>query len=600
MRINKKKTSLSILMSVCLMTTAQAAWADSVVPSALTAEAAAQGTSIVATPSYKLNDNMSVEIKSLLNDSSSDGVKIAAVIRMKSSAGKVVKIPDLDLRARTADGDEYTLQASVLNAHAIRPNTTEELNYFVTVDRKEAVSLSELVWLSVDWYSFPKTETEVLTVPVTGLSWDGPLSQLTQPEYVKAWGQSFQIPTIDSPLFYTPVAVSTENTQQGTMTSVKLLVQNRSAKKETLPEFSLDGRAVDASGTDASVFAGKRVEQGVISLDPQEQRYIHYAIPTDKNTVLSSLNLVTNETFKQLDAKGNPTVIPYSIGRLTITMPNAGQSDIAIEGAPYDYNTPFRFDTNTDAIDPNMDVSLVELHMHENEGEGYQTVIGKYKLTNRSDQPLPIPVFQTKLITENGQTYSGSRQSTTTQEIMPNTSYVISYSYIMPSELKDQNFILKIVDTKTAAPVSTTLGAYRLALQPNSLNEEMLTFYPFKVKVNLWQLSAKANLSSAAAPSPTTYSYKLKLDLDIERQEQVIVDQNFSRMSLELVDPTGRLLSVKTLSFTGVNRLVSGKQFIQFDNLKTDEQEYPLTVNVYETITTPTGEAKRLVASFKE
>ncbi|WP_028549839.1 hypothetical protein [Paenibacillus sp. UNC451MF] len=599
MRMNSKKTSLSILMSLCLVTSAQAAWADTA-PSELPVEVAAAAANVSVSPSYKLSDSLNVEIKSLLNESSSDGVKIAAVIRMKSSAGKVVKIPDLDLRVRTAEGDEYTLQASVLNAHAIRPNTTEELSYLLTVDRKDPVSLSELVWFSVDWYSFPKTETAVLTVPVSGQSWDGPLSTLSQPGKLKTWGESFQIPNIDSPLFYTPVAISKENSQQGTVTSVKLLVQNRSAKKETLPEFNMDGRAVNVSGTDASIFAGKRVEQGPISLDPQEQRYIHYAIPTDKNTVLSSLNLVTNETFKQLDAKGTPTVTPFSIGRLNIAMPNGGQSDISIEGTPYEYNTPFKFDSNTDAIDPNMDVSLVELHMHENEGEGYQTVIGKYKLTNHGDQPLPIPVFQTKLITENGLTYSGSRQSITTQEIMPNTSYVISYSYIMPSDLQDQNFVLKIVDTKTAAPVSTTLGAYRLALQTNSLNEDTLTFYPFKVKLNQWLLSAKANLSSAAAPSPTTYSYKLKLDLDIERQEQVIVDQNFSKMSFELIDPTGRLLSVKTLSFTGVNRLVSGTQFIQFDNLKTDEQEYPLTVNVYETITTPTGEAKRLVASLKQ
>ncbi|WP_282936391.1 hypothetical protein [Paenibacillus sp. RC67] len=599
MRKNRKKASLSIIMSLCLMASAQAAWADTGASVPIeTASTAA--VNVLTSPTYKLSDNLNVEIKSLLNESSSDGVKIAAVVRMKSSAGKVVKIPDLDLRVRTTEGDEYTLQASVLNAHAIRPNTTEELSYIVTVDRKDPVSLSELVWLSVDWYSFPRTETEVLAVPVAGQSWDGPLSSLSQPAYLKTWGESFQIPNIDSPVFYTPVAISKENSQQGTITSVKLLVQNRSAKKETLPEFNMDGRAVNISGTDASIFAGKRVEQGAISLDPQEQRYIHYAIPTDKNTIISSLNLVTNETFKQLDAKGSPIVTPFSIGRLNIALPTNGQSDISVEGAPYEYNTPFKFDSNTDAIDPNMDVSLVELHMHENEGEGYQTVIGKYKLTNHGEQPLPIPVFQTKLMTESGLTYSGNRQSATTQEIMPNTSYVISYSYIMPSELKDKNFVLKIVDTKTAAPVSTTIGAYRLALQANSLNEDMLMFYPFKVKLNQWQLSARANLSSAAAPSPTTYSYKLKLDLDIERQEQVIVDQNFSKMSFELIDPTGRLLSVKTLSFTGVNRLVSGTQFIQFDNLKTDEQEYPLTVNVYETITTPTGEAKRLVASLKQ
>lgn len=597
MSTNRK--SLAIVFGLSLLTMGQLSGAVEASASALPA-----GSSFIvpeqAVTVYQLTDSLSVEVKSLLNEATSDGLRIAATIRMKSNSSKVIKIPETDLRVTTADGYEYTLQASVFNAHAIRPNTTEELSYMATVDRKDQVSLTGLSWFSVDWYTYPKTETTLLNIPVSSNIWSGPLSEITEPEYKKTWGETFRIPNIDSPLVYTPVAVQKDTTQQGTVTTVKLLVENPSGKKETLPEFSLDGRTANQTGSDPNVFPGKRVEQGPISLDPQEQRYIHYTVAIEKDTSLASLNLLTTETFKQLDAKGTPTQTSYSVGRLNIALPSGGQSDISIEGNAYEYNTPFRFDALSDAIDPNMDVSLVEMHMHKNEGEGYQTVIGKFKLSNKGEQPLPLPQFQTKLVTESGLSYAGSRQTTTTQDIMPNTSYVISYSYIMPAEMKDRNFVLKLVDTKTAAPASTTIGAYRISLQTNTVNEDELSFYPFKVKMNLWQLSARTNMAPVTSPAPTTFSYKLKLDLDIERQEQVIVDQSFSKMTLELVDPTGKLLSVKTLSFTGVNRLVSGTQIIQFDNLKTDEQEYPLTVNIYESITTPTGEAKRLVGSIKE
>ncbi|MCS7464179.1 hypothetical protein N0M98_29175 [Paenibacillus doosanensis] len=51
-------------------------------------------------------------------------------------------------------------------------------------------------------------------------------------------------------------------------------------------------------------------------------------------------------------------------------------------------------------------------------------------------------------LTENGLTYAGNRQTTTTQEIMTNTPYVISCSYIMPAEMQERQFVLKIVSIR--------------------------------------------------------------------------------------------------------------------------------------------------------
>jgi hypothetical protein len=46
--------------------------------------------------------------------------------------------------------------------------------------------------------------------------------------------------------------------------------------------------------------------------------------------------------------------------------------------------------------------------------------------------------------------------------------------------------------------------------------------------------------------------------------------------------------------------MVSGKQTFYFDDIKTDQTEFPLSVYVYEVIQTPMGEAKRLLTVFKQ
>ncbi len=264
---------------------------------------------------------------------------------------------------------------------------------------------------------------------------------------------------------------------------------------------------------------------------------------------------------------------------------------------PYELGQPFAFDSLSDTIDPHLSVSMVEFHRHENDGEGYQTVIAKLLLTNNSDLPVPVPTFQTKLITAQGMTYSGNRQAGAIAEIMPQTSYAVSYAFNMPTENQDEQYVLKFTDAKTAAPASTAIGAYRVAMQETKLDLANMSFYPFNVKINYWTLNARTTTTPG---NPITYTYRMKLDMDITRNEHVVVDPNSSKMMFELVDQTGRVLSTKSLPFSGVNRLISGVQFIQFDSLRTEEHEYPLDINIYEVITTPTGEAKRLVGVLKQ
>ncbi|GLI06509.1 hypothetical protein YDYSG_25390 [Paenibacillus tyrfis] len=610
-----KKTALSVVLTASLLGTASipSAMAAPAAPeAAVTADASkaasgsqASGTT-AGTPqlqSYALTDKLQVEIKSLLNETTSEGTRIAAVVRVRSSDAKVAKIPDLELRVKTADGYEYPMQASVFNAHAIRPGTTEELNFLVKVDRRDPSELTELVWYAVDWYAYPKKETVQLAVPVKGQEWTGPLSSFANSaSSVLPWERSFTLsPALESPLVYTPVSVNRDNTPQGPVTTVKMRVENQSATKEAVPDFTIDGRSNGNGSTDKTVFPGKRVEASPLVLEPKEQRYIHFAIPTDKDTVLTNFNVLTPETFRQLDPKGQPSQVSYNVGRYQVALPVSSSTTEFNAAKPYELGQPFAFDSLSDTIDPHLSVSMVEFHRHENDGEGYQTVIAKLLLTNNSDLPVLVPTFQTKLITSQGMTYSGNRQTGAIAEIMPQTSYAVSYAFNMPTENQDEQYVLKFTDAKTAAPASTTIGAYRVAMQETKLDVANMSFYPFKVKLNDWTLNARYNVPSALSPNtPISYTYRMKLDMDIARNEHVVVDPNSSKMQLELVDKTGRILSTKSLPFSGVNRLISGPQFIQFDTLRTEEHEYPLDINIYEVITTPTGEAKRLAGVLKQ
>lgn len=574
-------------------------------PGIVRAAGAAESAVLKPAPaeSYALNDKLKVQVKSLLNETTSEGTRIGAVVRLTSGDKKTVKIPDLELRARLADGQEVTLQASVLNAHAIRPNTAEELNYYVSLDGADRVELTDLVWYSVDWYSYPKQETVQLSVPVAGLSWNGPLSGLADSAAVKSWGDSFVLPAVvDSPIVYTPVSASRDNTAQGPVTTVKLLAENPSDSKETLPELAVDGKAENAKETEKKVYPGKRVEAGPIVLEPKEKKYIQYAIPTDKDTMLTAFNVLSPESFRQLDAKGQLTVIPYAVGRFQVKLAGASGAAAEYAAAPEaEPGTPLAFDGMSDAIDPSLTVSLAELHRHENEGEGFKTVIAKLKLTNGGDQPVPIPALQLKLLTASGLQYNGTRQNQTASEIMPQTSYVVSYAFNMPKEAKDERVVLKFAEPKTASGApGSPIGAYKMAFQETAPNDQNMTFYPFAVKLNSWSMMARSILPSALAPGPVTYTYRLRLSMDIVRDDSVIVDQNFSKMHIELVDQAGKMIGYKDLPFTGVNRLISGTQYIQFDNLRTDEQEYPLTINIYETIATSNGDAKRLVGVLQQ
>lgn len=530
---------------------------------------------------YRLTDQLDFEVKGVLNEHIADGTRLGAVVRMKNNGAAIARVPEYELRARTSGGIEYTLQPSALNVQSIQPKASTELSFMTVIDRTDELSLTELSWTDVDLYVYPKKETRIAAAPVAGEAWRGSDSAFADPSVVKPWGEPFQIPALTSPIRYTPAVVNKESTAEGTVYVVQLLAHNPAGQRETVPEFIVEGKS------DGKVYTGKRVEQQPVTLDANEEKYIHFAIATDQDTVLNSINVLTPELFAQA---GGPAV-KYNVGRLNVALP-AGSANPAYEA--YRLGMPMTFDKRSELIHPNLEVSVVELYMHKNEEEGSQTVTAKFKLYNKSDRPMAVPVFQTDLVGSDGNEYSGSRQSAAAANVLPNAAITVNYAFPVPLSETGTGLALKIQDATTAAPFKSTIAAYSVALQQPASSENEFSVYPFRVKINSWTVGVMFNQNAKLA-----YTYKGKFHLDLQREDQVQVDGSFPHLLFELYDSSDRLIGTAKGSFLGTNRLVTGENNITFD-ATTEQFEHTLTVQLYEVFTTANGESKRLLGTYKQ
>ncbi|CAN7577448.1 hypothetical protein LJR153_004210 [Paenibacillus sp. LjRoot153] len=263
----------------------------------------------------------------------------------------------------------------------------------------------------------------------------------------------------------------------------------------------------------------------------------------------------------------------------------AGEATTYAAASAYKIGEPFKL-ASTNSIDSNMDLSLVELGMSVNTDFGYKTVVAKYKLTNKSKTTLALPDFQTDLTNEDGYTYTGVRQTNVAKNIAPNTSYVLNYSYMVPDSEDADKLALNLYDTNRLA-----VGSFKTEVQPIPATGP-ISVYPFTIDFDDYSLSATYSKDGS-------YSYRLRLDLDVQRQAQVITDANFSSLVFEVVDTEGRLLSSKPMTFTGQQRILSGVQFLEFTNIRSEQLNTGSYFNIYEVISTPNGEAKRLIRTIK-
>ncbi|CAN7191486.1 hypothetical protein LJR153_000475 [Paenibacillus sp. LjRoot153] len=258
-----------------------------------------------------------------------------------------------------------------------------------------------------------------------------------------------------------------------------------------------------------------------------------------------------------------------------------------------DYELGTKLALGSSVVSPNLDVSLIELHAHENDDLGYKTAIAKYKITNNGTSTLALPELQNEIIDNKGNAYTGSRQSEAATQITPGSSYVVSYSYLLPNKEtddEDDSFALNVYDDKSVSEGNVSAGTFKVALQEAETGDT-IAIYPFSLKIN--------DSSIGWTYSGGTYSYVLSLDMDISHEDQVIIDANFSKIQFEMVDSLGRIVGTQDASLMGTGKLTSGSQRVTISGLKNEQVSSGIVVNMYEVINTPNGTAKRLLKQFK-
>ncbi|MBD0379229.1 hypothetical protein [Paenibacillus sedimenti] len=575
-----KKSLATIALSAALLTSAcYPAWAAE--SSSAVSSAVAAANAIV---SYNLKDNIDVEIKSILNEHDSDTTKLGVVVRLKNIGSKVTRVPDYELRVRMADGVEYTLQPSSKNPKSVQPKSQQELSYLSTVDRSDDVALTDISFVDVDLEVYPKKETTLLTVAAdAGMVWNGSDSTITKQTAILKWGEAFTLPSLHSPVLFVPVDIHKEITAKGVSTVVQIQAVNPTTERQTVPSFGIDGK------TESKVYSGDRAEAAV-TLEPGEKKYVHVVIPSDLDTEFSSLNVVTPEKFATGEGEDK-----YRVGRVNILLPNGAVTQGVIPAPDYKLGTPVKLDSTNKFVPSNVDVSLEELHITENEDDGFNTAVAKFKLTNNSDRPIPIPAIQTELVSKDGYAYAGSRQAQTAISVVPKASYVVSYAYALPSSETAEGLKMNLYSKQASGETSykSLLATAKVPVQKNDFTSNMLKVYPYDVKIKDWTISAifQGNM---------TYNYKLKLELDISQDKQVTVDAYNNKLLIELFDNVGNPVGRSTEALSGVNRLYSGTNTISL-NADSAQLDFPLTVKVFEAFAGENGEVvKRLLTTFKQ
>lgn len=526
-----------------------------------------------------INDHISVQVRGVYNEKISDGVHLGAVIKMNNTSEETLRVPDHELRMTAANGVTYTLKPSMSNPGSIEPQSNEDLVYYKVVNKESDISLNELSLVDVNYDVYPKLETNLATVPIQSVTWNGRSTSESSQGEAKQWGEVFTIPNLDSSLIYTPTQFTSNHTSDGMTYIVKLLVENPTNHKENIPNFGVDGK------NEERIYKGKRLEAKFSSLEPGEKKYIYYSISTDMDVTLDSLNVLTTEAFTAANQETT-----FDIGKVHIALPSA---DIIQAAKQYTFGDTILVDQLSNFIPSELNISLMELHKSANEEDGNQTVLAKFRLTNTASRFLPVPEFQTELWTADGHSYSGDRQKAAITQIESGTSATVSYSFTLPDSQAAQNFQLKLLDHVSAKPYNTEIAASDVTLQTPEEDLSHIELYPYTLDFKYFRA---VSIIKGTPANSMNYTYNLHLDINVQRDNRVNIDNNFSKLKIELYDAYGKSLGTRYIPFTGVDRLTSGTgQEIIFDGLTMDQATDRVTIKFYESITTNKGESNRLL-----
>lgn len=552
------------------------------------ADGAASAAASPAAVQYQLTQNLKAEVKSVYTQKTTAGTVVAAVVKLENTGTRVTRVPEYELRVKTAEGIEYTLESSAANPKAVQAKSKSELSYMMTVDREDTLDLAELNWVKINYYAYPKEETVLLSTPVASLVWRGEGSQLESEAAVKKWGEAFTLPSENQALEYTALFSESQSTEAGPVTLVAVQVENKGSRAETVPSLAVEAKA------GAKTYQGRLAKTGV-EVKQGERQTIYFLIPTDVNETLDTMHIMTVDSF--VNAAGAAT--PFSVGRIRIDF--AGSNLFRWDALPaYKWGEPMVFRASSDAIDKNLKVSMLDFSLNESNVNGFRTAVIKLLLRNDGNQPLKMPDLGLNLTSKDGYTYSGMRQTNVEPKLMPNLGYVVHYSFALPSSEKGENLILQAGDVRSLVlpgsnqtlAYTVPLTGYRTAVRPYESNLSALPFYPYTVNLKDYAVAIDYSLTSA-------FPYHLKLNLDIQKSDNVVASANSSYMKVELIDNNGLLVGSSAFAFSGERALFSGKQSLMIPNLQ-QQYDYPLTIKIYEAFQTPGGEAKHLLATLKQ
>ncbi|WP_025851794.1 hypothetical protein [Paenibacillus ehimensis] len=538
-----------------------------------------------------LSGPLQVKVKSLLSERANGGTRVGVVVKMYNVWGSTARVPDYELRVVTSAGVSYVLKPSGDNPGSVPASSSVELSYMAQIDRSDAVQPADLVWVDVNKDVYPKVETSMLKLPVSGLVWYGDAADNGSIP-VTEWGTPFAIPGIESSLIYTPVGFTKQFKDGAPVELLQLLVTNTGTQAETVPAFTVDGKAA------GQTYKGSRQEQAAVSVDPNEKKYLYVSIPYEADKPLESLTVQTPESYKIPNRTDGAAAVSYSVGRLRIALPEAQPGSPSGLPTVEGFGTRLAFDPLNSAVHPDLAVSVTDFRLYENKGQSYRTGVVKLKLANGGDKPVPVPQLAAELIGAGGSSYTGSAQKTAAQEVLPGTAYVMNYTFVLPLEGAGDRFRLKFSDSKTAAPYKTAIG--QVGLNVNQMKDEDGTaaFYPYALKVKDWSLAYTTGTNPLT--KSYTYTYKLKWNVDLTTTEPVIVDGGYSKLQLVIEGSDTREVARQTLSLTGEGRVENGEQSIYFTDTPSDQFDHPLTMRVYEVIDTPYGPARRLIGTLRQ
>jgi hypothetical protein len=553
-------------------------------------ESAPQAAVVWEAPSGALTDSIEAQLVSLLNQHSSDGSQLAAVVKLINQTDDTVRVPDYIVRVVTENGASYTLRASGSNAKAIQPQSSVQLSYLIQVDRQDILSITDVIWVDVNKDVYPKVETTMLDLPAGNMVWTGDDGQIGNPDAILNWGVPFTIPYSDSPLEFTPVSLLTDNQSAAPVKVVEFLVHNPGPRTENVPDFTLNGK----SG--AQVYPGTRVDKGFTSLNPDESKYMNYAIPIDLDVAVTNMDLLTPESFVSTDPAVRNPQMTYSVGRLNIGLPDTDMLPAGRIASINDGKTPIKLDPLNDVFRPDLTVTAADAQLFENKGEGYQTAIVKFLLTNNGEKPLAVPKFGSDLVDGNGLVFLGSRIPAQTLTIQPHTSFVADYAYVLPLSAGGQ-FTLRVLDSQTAAPYNAVIGGTLVNIgKVEQIGKGTMSLYPYTLDLSDWQLSYSPGIN----PLTGMYQYKFKLDATWQMNsiDSVVTDTGASRLQLVIENQDGEELSNQLLDLSGAERLHNGSQTVYFAS-GFDHLDLPLSLKLYEAIDTPNGKARHLLTTLQ-